>query len=133
MLIAGLLFFVVAAICAWRAAPVFIRLAEQLRRTSIEVERVTSRLDARLLPRLEATLGETNRALRELEETAELWKGIQARAEDALVPLGDITVGVERALSPMVRTARDFGIDRRRARALGAGIRAAWRALRHRP
>lgn len=130
MLVAALIFAVVVTLCALLAAPTFVRLAEQLRRTATEVERVVNALDDRLLPRTEETLAKTNQAVRDLEATAELFRGVQARAEGVLAPLGKIVVGVERAFEPMVRTANEFGLDRRRTRALGAGLRVSWTAFR---
>lgn len=130
MLVAALILAVVVTLCALLAAPTFVRLAEQLRRTITEVEKVVTVLDDRLLPRTEETLAQTNQAVRDLEATAELFRGVQTRAEGVLAPLGEIVVGVEHAFEPMVRMANESGLDRRRVRAFGVGLRVSWTALR---
>jgi hypothetical protein len=130
MLIAFLVSLACLFGCVVYAGPVFVRLARQLGRTGTAVDGLVRLMDERFLPRAEKLVGQTSAAVRELEEVGARFESLGRLAEEAISPLGDITVAVDEALHPFVETAGRVGLTRRRLQAWSAGARVIWSAWR---
>jgi hypothetical protein len=128
MLIPFLIFLACLLGSALYAGPVFVRLGRQLGQTGAAVEAVVRRMDERFLPQAEQLVGKTSSAVRELEAVGAEFQRLGLRAEEAISPLGDITVAVEVALRPLAETAGAVGLTGRRVRAWSVGARAIWGA-----
>ena len=128
MLIPFLVFLACLLGSALYAGPVFVRLGRQLERTGVAVEEIVRRLDERFLPRAEQLVGRTSAAVRELEAVSADFQRLGPLAEEAIAPLGDITVAVDGALRPLAETAGAIGLTGRRVRAWSVGARAVWSA-----
>lgn len=129
MLVTMLVFMLILLVCGGVAARALARMGRQLGRAGAELERLGCRLDDHFLPRAEAIMGQTASALRDLESVGDEARLVTRSIEGAAASLGDITVMVEDAMQPIVATAASVGIDRRRVRAIQAGLRVVFGRL----
>lgn len=123
-------FLVVCSLAVIVVTIVLVRMANQLVRSGVELERLARSLGEGLLPRAERVLDQAQAELVELRAATEAARKMTLAASGAAETVSEITTRARDAISPILGAVGEIGDAMRHVTAVTAGFKTALSVLR---